>query len=220
MTGRPDVATRRGGSAAVVARVGRTDAVSAGIAHGSDEGALSATRRGGAASGASAAAAKAVRLEDRRRRAAEAADWALGGDRDGDGDHDASDDAIAIAEGRLKRRMYDRLSDGMPAADGEASTLTGARRQDQPVPTDRTNEVSPPVPTQARHPHQRTLASRANADAPLAPTETRRPRQRIDTEGVSPRSRHGHRHTPRHDSRVASTPSRPGRLSRSGKRSI
>ena len=116
MTGRPDVATRRGGSAAAVAREGRTDAVSAGIAHGSDEGALSATRRGGAASGASAAAAKAVRLEDRRRRAAEAVDWALGGDRDGDGDHDASDDAIAIAEGRLKRRMYDRLSDGATEA--------------------------------------------------------------------------------------------------------
>ena len=97
MTGRPDVARNRGGSAAAVAREGRTDAVSAGIAHGSDEGALSATRRGGFPAGASAAAARAVRLEDRRRRAAEAADWALGGDRDGDGDHDASDDAIAIA---------------------------------------------------------------------------------------------------------------------------
>lgn len=218
MTGRPDVARNRGGSAAAVAHEGRTDAVSAGIAHGSDEGALSATRRGGLRAGASAAAARAVRLEDRRRRAAEAADWALGGDRDGDGDHDASDDAIAIAEGRLKRRMYDRLSDGMPTADGEAPTLTGARRQDQPIPTDRTNEVSPPAPTQARHPHQRTLADRANEDAPLAPAEARQPRRRIDTEGVSPRSRHGHRHTPHHDSRVASTPPRPGRLSRSARR--
>ena len=75
MTGRPDVARRHTGSAAAVAREGRTDAVSAGIAHGSDEGALSATRRGGARAGASAAAARAVRLEDRRRRAAEAADW-------------------------------------------------------------------------------------------------------------------------------------------------
>ena len=77
MTGRPDVARNRGGSAAAVAHEGVTDAVSAGIAHGSDEGALSATRRGGFSAGASAAAAKAVRLEDRRRRAAEAADWVL-----------------------------------------------------------------------------------------------------------------------------------------------
>ena len=41
MTGRPDVARNRGGSAAAVAHEGVTDAVSAGIAHGSDEGALS-----------------------------------------------------------------------------------------------------------------------------------------------------------------------------------
>lgn len=218
MTGRPDVAKNRGGSAAAVAHEGRTDAVSAGIAHGSDEGALSATRRGGFRAGASAAAARAVRLEDRRRRAAEAADWALGGDRDGDGDHDASDDAIAIAEGRLKRRMYDRLSDGMPAADGGAPTPTGTRRQDQPVPTDRTNEASPTAPTQARHPHQRTFASRANADAPLAPTETRRPRQRIDTEGAREAAARRRRPMPRHDPRVASTPPRPGRLSRSARR--
>ena len=75
MTGRPDVAKRHTGSAAAVAREGRTDAVSAGIAHGSDEGALSATRRGGFRAGASAAAAKAVRLEDRRRRGRRPAWW-------------------------------------------------------------------------------------------------------------------------------------------------
>lgn len=210
MTGRPDVATRRGGSAAAVARVGRTDAVSAGIAHGSDEGALSATRRGGAASGASAAAAKAVRLEDRRRRAAEAADWALGGDRDGDGDHDASDDAIAIAEGGLKRRMYDRLSDGAAEAEdaGEAPVTAG----DAAGGAQR--------PTQARQSRQRTFADRANADAPAAPTGTRQPRQRIDTEGgreATERQRR-RRPTPRRDPRVATIPSRPGRLSRSARR--
>ena len=210
MTGRPDVATRRGGSAAAVAREGTTDAVSAGIAHGSDEGALSATRRGGAASGASAAAARAVRLEDRRRRAAEAADWALGGDRDGDGDHDASDDAIAIAEGRLKRRMYDRLSDGAAEAEdaGEAPVTAG----DAAGGAQR--------PTQARQTHQRIPASHTNADAPAAPAGTRQPRRRIDTEGGREAAMRQRRPTPRHDSRVASRPSRPGRLSRSARRRL
>ena len=76
MTGRPDVARRHTGSAAAVAREGRTDAVSAGIVHGSDEVALSAARRRGPGATASAAASRAARLEDRRRRAAEAADAA------------------------------------------------------------------------------------------------------------------------------------------------
>ena len=178
MTAHPDVAKRSAGSAASVAREGRTDAVSAGIAHGSDEGALSATRRGGFSAGASAAAARAVRLEDRRRRAAEAADWALGGDRDGDGDHDASDDAIAIAEGRLKRRMYDRLSDDAAPTEGASPASTDTRRHDQPVPTDRTNEVSPPAPTQVRRSRQRRCATCTNADTPDAPTYLCRSRQR------------------------------------------
>lgn len=208
MTGRPDVATRRGGSAAAVAREGTTDAVSAGIAHGSDEGALSATRRGGAASGASAAAARAVRLEDRRRRAAEAADWALGGDRDGDGDHDASDDAIAIAEGGLKRRMYDRLSDGAAEAEDAGETPVAAEGA----------TGFPRRTTQARQTHQRIPASRTNADAPAAPAGTRQPRQRIDTEGGREAAMRRRRPTSRHDSRVASRPSRPGRLSRSARR--
>ena len=218
MTGRPDVARNRGGSAAAVAHEGVTDAVSAGIAHGSDEGALSATRRGGARAGASAAAARAVRLEDRRRRAAEAADWALGGDRDGDGDHDASDDAIAIAEGRLKRRMYDRLSEDAAAADEAAPAPAGTRGQDQPASTNRANATQPTAPTQVRHPHQRTFADRANVSEPVAPTGTRRPRQRIDTEGGREAAARQRRTVPRHDSRVASRPSRPGRLSRSARR--
>lgn len=210
MTGRPDVARRHTGSAAAVAREGRTDAVSAGIAHGSDEGALSATRRGGARAGASAAAARAVRLEDRRRRAVEAADWALGGDRDGDGDHDASDDAIAIAEGGLKRRMYDRLSDGA----AEAEDAGGA-----PVAADDAMG-GPQRPTRARQLRQRTPANRANANAPVVPTETRQPRQRIDTEGGREAAERQRRRRPtqRRDARVATRPSRPGRLSRSARR--
>jgi hypothetical protein len=217
MTGRPDVARRHTGSAAAVAREGRTDAVSAGIAHGSDEGALSATRRGGARAGASAAAARAVRLEDRRRRAVEAADWALGGDRDGDGDHDASDDAIAIAEGRLKRRMYDRLSEDAAAADDAAPAPAGTRGQDQPAPAGRANASSPSAPTRVRRPRQRTFADRANAGAPLAPTGTR---QRIDTEGGREAAERQRRRRPtqRRDARVATRPSRPGRLSRSARR--
>ena len=208
MTGRPDVARNRGGSAAAVAHEGVTDAVSAGIAHGSDEGALSATRRGGFRAGASAAAAKAVRLEDRRRRAAEAADWALGGDRDGDGDHDASDDAIAIAEGRLKRRMYDRLSEDAAAADDAA-----------PISADDATG-GPQRRTQDRQPRQRTPANRANADAPAATTGTRQPRQRIDTEGGREATERQRRRRPtqRRDARVATRPSRPGRLSRSARR--
>lgn len=208
MTGRPDVAKNRGGSAAAVAHEGRTDAVSAGIAHGSDEGALSATRRGGFSAGASAAAAKAVRLEDRRRRAAEAADWALGSDRDGDGDHDASDDAIAIAEGGLKRRMYDRLSDGAAEAEDAGETPVAAEGA----------TGFPRRTTQARQTHQRIPASRTNADVPAAPAGTRQPRQRIDTEGGREAAMRRRRPTPRHDSRVASRPPRPGRLSRSARR--
>ena len=209
MTGRPDVATRRGGSAAAVAHEGRTDAVSAGIAHGSDEGALSATRRGGARAGASAAAARAVRLEDRRRRAEEAADWALGGDRDGDGDHDASDDAIAIAEGGLKRRMYDRLSDGAaepgdgPASDAATSDSREGQRQ----------------PTQMRQSHQRSFANQTSAPSPVAPTQTVQSRQLADVGERHAADRLGRRRpTPRHDRAVASRPPRPGRLSRSARR--
>ena len=217
MTRRPDRVRRTGGSAASAAREGTTDAVSSGIARGTDEVALSAARRG-PGTAASAAAAKAVRLEGRRRKAAEAADCVLGGDRDGDGDHDASDDAIALAEGRVKRRMYERLADGVPAdasaggVAGEGGTGGHAAELD--------TAGSPPTPAGTGQPRQRNNAIPANGHAPNGPTDMRQPRQRTGTDGGTTATRHGagRRPTPRHDSRVASRPSRPRRLSRSAHR--
>ena len=212
MTGRPDVATRRGGSAAAVACEGMTDAVSAGIVHGSDEVALSAAKRRGPGATASAAASKAIRLENGRRGAAGAADAALGGDRDGDGDHDASDDAIALAEGRVKRRMYERLSD---VTDDEADAVVGGT-----APANSDGLETPPAPTGMRQQRQRTLADPTNGDAPTAPTGMRQSCQRTGTDGGARPARQGasRRPTPCHDSRVAARPSRPQRLSRSARR--
>jgi hypothetical protein len=132
------------------------------------------------------------------------ADAALGGDRDGDGDHDASDDALAIAEGRLKRRMHDRLSDGAAARDdgdasGTADDTTGG----------------PQTLAQARRQCRRTTADRASTESQDAPAEARQPRRRADA------SRCGRlRPAPRTDSRVAGRPPRPGRLSRSARRRL
>lgn len=215
MTGRPDRVRRTGGSAASVAREGMTDAVSAGIVHGSDEVALSAARRRGPGATASAAASKAVRLEDGRRGAAEAADAALGGDRDGDGDHDASDDAIALAEGRVKRRMYERLADGAPV-DAGAGGVAGEGDTGGHAAASRPSGT-PPAPTGMRQRRQRIVTDTTNADAPAAPTSLRQTEQRGASSNAASR-RQSRGPTPRHDSRVAARPSRPKRLSRSARR--
>ncbi|RVU97185.1 hydrolase Nlp/P60 [Coriobacteriales bacterium OH1046] len=106
--------------------------------------------------------------------------------------------------------MYDRLSDGAAEAEDAGETPVAAEGA----------TGFPRRTTQARQTHQRIPASRTNADAPAASTGTRQPRQRIDTEGGREAAMRRRRPTPRHDSRVASRPSRPGRLSRSARRRL
>ena len=205
MTGRRlGTSVHRAVDASDVAFEGRTDALSSGIARNAGSASLEATRRGKP----HAASRRASAMARGGEAAALAGDAAHGGDRDGDGDHDAADDAIAVARWQAKRRMYDRLAEDGASADGlvadagtgaapprDAQTPAGMRQQRQRILADPTNGNAPTIPAQARRPHQRDGSSR---DGKIRHS-SRRP-------------------LPRSDARVATRPSRPQRLSRSARR--